>query len=386
MKPIPPYNHEACDNWERVVFCHFKRELRGRPRAFVLALRSAERNRYGGGFCKPIVGNHADLAVEFGVSKNTFGPTIDRLKNIVVEVQMGQAVIGGAGTQLRRLTLDEIRSGAPASVLRRHTPDVAEQVASVLRSRPFMWNGQPTTPTYDVKRTGRIYTKRPNVQNVTGRTAARLQALSIGLPAGHVAFEVDFCKAEPTVLRHILTAQGCKLPWPADPYQALATITGLTRDECKLMVMKVAYSPNTKAALMSIAPAAIDDSFFGPWAKAVDEYKRHLKATGKPLDKRDRRHVVTLGGTRIESLKGDNIHAGKLLAWQVQGTVGDILNRALVRVFTMEQANGFNVAFPVHDSVCCVGRGEAATGIAEVMEGEADKMGLKMQAEVKTEP
>lgn len=377
VKTRPPYDYASEARWEIWARKYFRGRLRKPCLAFLLlALRDGE--RIGAGFGRPVVANFWKLADWGLINKNSVGRHLREASGIAIELKKGQALIKGAATQIRRMSIEEMEKINMKTTLRDHTPQLAETVAARLRERGIPWGDETVRPQLAIAKTGRIYTSRPNIQG----DGQRLGKIAAGLPVGWCAIELDFRQAEPTVLRHILKQEALFTGvWPDDIYQSLATVCGKTRDEAKETFLSIMYSPNTKAALRNLG-TVLEDPFWGRLADAVERLKERLWSKSKPR-KGGRRFTTTLCGTRMEALKGESMHKGKLLSWVLQGTVADILNQATADLLAREAAGGWQVLCPVHDSVIVTAPNENTTEMEGILAAAAQKNGLQLQVRPK---
>lgn len=371
-----PYDEAAANRWEAYVRKHFPKLPHKASILALLGLRSLERAQAG--FCEPIVANYPDIADASYLSKDTVGSALAALDGACIDFQKGQPHVGGAASQIRRLTIAEIENPRlRQNRFRQHAPPTAETLAVRLRGRSILYEGVLVKPHFDPRKTGRIYTSAPNIQG----DARRLDKIASGLHIGEWVIEVDFKAAEPSVLRHVLHTRSLLMThkWPADPYQLLASLRGVPRDEAKQDFLRSFYTPNTQAAFVAMNVAA--HSFFGAFADAVGALKDELWRAGKPSPTHGvRRHVRTLAGTFIESLAGEKkMHRGKLLSWFIQGTVADILNAAVGELLDREQSDHWRVVCPVHDSVIVTSNRNCADEVGTIMQKHARHFGIDIQ-------
>ncbi|MCX6995898.1 MAG: DNA polymerase [Kiritimatiellaeota bacterium] len=379
MTTHQPYDCASAERWEIWARMNLKPYLRKKCLAFLLlALRAGERVQSG--FGQPVVANHRKLADWGLITKNSVKCLLHEADGIAIEVKTGQGVIGGAATQLRRLSIAEMESQSVNYQLREHTPDLAEAVAKRLRGRSIPWEGASVTPTLSIAKTGRIYTKRPNAQG----DAHRLGKIAAGLPPDWFAIEVDYRRAEPTVLQHMLKSENMfTAQWPEDIYQSLASVCGITRDLAKGLLLRIMYAPNTRAAMLNLG-TVLENPLWGKIANAVEQLKNRVWTKGKPR-KGGRRFVTTLGGTRIEALKGEHLHRGKTLSWAIQGTVAEALNAAMNTLLDLEASKEWRVLYPVHDSIILAAPTDCGAEVAGIMQESAAKTGARMEAQPSSE-
>lgn len=121
---------------------------------------------------------------------------------------------------------------------------------------------------------------------------------------------------------------------------------------------------------------------FERYAEVLDEYKAKLWEPGKPRG-RQRRFIDTLGGSRVYADRGERSHKGKVLNWHIQGTVADIINAASLEVIEKEQAEGWKLLFPVHDSIYVVGQNQQSE-LKQIIVKKAKGLGLDLSVDVET--
>jgi len=93
--------------------------------------------------------------------------------------------------------------------------------------------------------------------------------------------------------------------------------------------------------------------------------------------------VNTLSGRKIEADRGKAAHRGKILAWQIQGTVADILNAACLKIIELESSKHWKLCFPEHDAAYVIGTPEQAAEIGQIMETEAARLNQPLSVTVK---
>ncbi len=97
-----------------------------------------------------------------------------------------------------------------------------------------------------------------------------------------------------------------------------------------------------------------------------------------------RRFVSTLAGRKIDAQRGDAPHRGRILSWQIQGTVADILNAVCLKIVGLEAETRWRLLLPVHDAVYVAGIPEDADKIRKLMEAEAKALRLPLKVTVDT--
>ena len=370
-----PYNDGAANRWEDDVLKRFDGELRSADIHFLRGLRYMERRTSG--FALPIVKNVRQWEKGAAMTDKTLKNSIQHCAALrVIDHEPGQPLLRGAASQVRRRTLEEIRTGVSDISLKSHTSTTAREVAARLRGRRFTYDGREICPTVTASRTGRVILSKPCTQ--VHDSHRRTQSILSGMDSDLWLIEADFKQAEPTVAREILRrADLAPAKWPRDIYQNLASYLGQNRDDVKRLVMQFmnAHSSGARAKAWAIRPG----HFFHELAANLDAYKLDLWKRGKPRDGK-RRHVYTLGRTCIEALKGGHTHKGQLFQWQNQGTVADIMNPAILELLDGEQTHGWRFIFPVHDSVYMATRNPShEKDVADILRKHASSLGVRLR-------
>jgi hypothetical protein len=328
----------------------------------------------GLGLCKPMTVPYRDMAQEALISIGSVKSALDSLKGILCEVEIGDSIkSNGKATMIRRFTLKELMYGEPSFNLVDFRPHEAGKLAKLLQSRTFTYGNDMVSPYWNVLRTGRVQSKKPNTQG--DNSAVRERNLCAGLKNSEVLISADYKSAEPTIIQKAID-YSCS----EDLYNILARLSGIPRNEAKKKFNMLAYS-NSAVKVVNYWPENTHP-YFLPYAGTLDEYKEKLWKIGAPKNKQ-RRFVHTLGGTKITADKGTPLHRGQILNWHIQGTVADILNNVCLKIITQEQLKGWKFCFPVHDSVYVIGKPEHAEEIKILMEGEAKMLNLDLGVETK---
>ncbi len=367
------YDHDKAENLENYVRMKYGNQLsNGAMRFYLLALPHLEKKRCG--LCAPITADYRQLARAGMTTPRYLSKTLDELSGVLCEVKKGQPINGGGiATMIRRYSLRELQSTELKRKLVITTPDHANRLAAVLNERSFMYGGEKCSPHWKINKTGRIQSEKPNVQGDS--EATRIDSLKAGLRNGETLFSIDFKQAEPTTIQRLI---GHTFPEP--PYEALAAIDGTTRDMAKGKVNMLAYANSARSIVKHWQPDA--QTVFMPYAVALDNYKEKLWDTGKPREKK-RRFVHTVGGTRIEATRGDEVHRGTVLNWHVQGTIADIVNGACLEVIDRESSEGWRLCFPVHDSMYVIGQPHHRGELEGVMKNHAKRLNLELTVKTK---
>lgn len=370
------FDFDGATKLENYVRRRYRNQLNNGALSFYLcAFPHLERK--GLGLCQPITANYRQLAESGFRSHSRLREVLRALDGVLCEVSFGTPIKGDKeATRLRRYSLHELMNGEPRCKLVDYTPADARRLAEILSNRTFTYGDSPTCrPHWNVSKTGRVTSSRPNVQgDGEDRRAARLCA---GLLPGQVLIHADYKAAEPTIIE-ALTGYS----FGEDPYQAAADLLGIDREGAKPKVNGLAYQRDSRAALGFWQCPPAEENFL-PYVEALTEYKEQLYRNGKPRN-RKRRYVNTLSGRRIEADRGKSSHRGQILSWQVQGTVADILNAACLKIIDMETTKGWRLCFPEHDSVYVIGKEEHAKEIQRIMEDEAARLEQPLSAKIET--
>jgi hypothetical protein len=367
------YDYRGAEKLAQYVVTKYRNQLsNGAMQFYLLALPTLEKKRCG--LCGPITASYRELAAAGFRTAPKLKPILQELAGILCEIEIGESLKGTKrATTIRRYSLRELQSKELQGRLVVTTPECANRLASKLNKRAFRYGSAECSPSWKVTITGRVQSYEPNVQG--HHKQKRLDNLRAGLTDDRILFAIDFKQAEPTVIQQLLD-----YTFPDAPYEALAAIQGISRNDAKKKVNMLAYANSAMKILRHWHPDA--QEFFGEYAQKVDEYKEKLWRAGKPRGKR-RRFVHTVGGTRIEAGRGDEVHRGTVLNWQIQGTIADIVNAACLEVLKREASEGWTLVFPVHDSVYVIGRPEHRSVLEGIMQRHADRLNLRL--DVKTQ-
>ena len=330
------------------------------------------------GLVSPITANHDDIALISFLSKPTVSKNLRVLKEAgLIEIIPGQSGKGSKiATRIRRRDINELQ-GSYKQVLKDYTTVSARQIADLLNSRLFCLGNEIITPRYNPKRTGRIYATGNKIANRSSRFLK--DNLLQGMKSGEYLIYADYSQAEPTVIKHILKKQGFTEQC-AEPYNLLAQIMGIGRNDAKKKFNTLAYSKSATAIIKHWTIP--QNTFFHRYAQALDEYKAYLWNKGKPIKNGLRKHCRTLAGTLLEKNKAEKIHKGQLLSWQIQGTIADIMNNVVLKIINLENEKGWKIFFPVHDAVYVKAGYDCRKEIVAIMESEAIKLEMPLQIKV----
>lgn len=342
------YDHHQADQWEDHLLKSGYLEMSNSTRHFLFALRFLERNQ-GIQVFDPIVSSHSNLAKHVGMSRNTLASVLKDSESLgLIEHEPGQSVIGGAATSIRRCTLQEIETGVLNRHLKRYTPNAAKQVKDALKGRNLSYGGTIYTPTLNIAKTGRIYISNAG-QVQQDSSDIRVRKAIEGLEYGEQLIHVDIKQAEPTIVLEELRRRKLEPKGgPADIYQLMASILGISRSKAKGDFLRMIYSPNTIATMREMQIPK--GNYIWELGEAIERLKSILWEQGKPRRK-VRRHVHTLGRTMIESLKGESPHKGSLLSWKAQGSIADIVNASILQILAKEAVRGWRFLFQVYDEI-----------------------------------
>lgn len=373
---LRPYDFEQAAKLEAYVRKRYRNQLNNGALSFYLcAFQPLE--RAGLGLCQPITATYPELAAAGFRSPSRIREVLDSLHGVLCEVLPGKPIKNGKeATRLRRYSLQELMNGEPKCKLINCTPAEAKALADILNSRTFVYdNAAACRPFWNVLKTGRVQSSRPNVQG--DPETKRIENLCAGLQPGQVLIYADYKSAEPTIIQNVIGYR-----FDSDPYQLAADLLGIDRDSAKEKVNQLAYFPDSKAAL-SFWQCPPAEKEFMPYAEALTAYKEKIWSIGAPHGKR-RRFVNTLSGRKIEADRDARVHRGQVLSWQIQGTVADILTAACLKIIELEASKHWKLCFPVHDAIYAIGTPEQALEIGQIMEAEASRLKLPLQVKVQT--
>jgi len=373
-----PYNFEQAAKLENYVRKRYRNQLSNGALSFYLcAFQTLERS--GLGLCEPITATYPDLAATGFKNTSRLKPVLDSLKGVLCEVETGTPIKGADGkkaTRIRRYTLNELMNDKPRLKLIDYAPADARELETILYSRTFVYGKETTCrPLWNVLKTGRIQSAKPNVQGDPEKK--RIENLCAGLQPGQVLIYADYKAAEPSIIQKAIGYS-----FDSNPYETAADLLGIDRSKAKIKLNALAYTADSKTAL-SFWQCPPAEKEFMPYAEALTDYKEKLWITGTPRNKK-RRFVNTLSGRKIEADRGSFPHHGKILAWQIQGTVADILNAACLKIIELESSRGWKLCFPEHDAVYVIGTPEQAEEIKDILEAEAARLNQSLSVKVET--
>lgn len=343
MKIQKNYNFEQAQKLENYVRMRYKNQLsNGALQFYLLALPYLEQKRCG--LYGPVTASYRQLAEAGFRSVPMIKTVLNELKNVLCEVEIGAPINGGKqATTIRRFSLKELQTTKLRRELIITSPDHANQLAKILNNQSFIYGDSSCKPFWNVSKTGRVLSSKPNVQGDPEKV--RVEKLRAGLEENEILFSIDFKQAEPAIIRHLI-GQFFSEP----PYERLQAVTGMDRQEAKRKVNILSYCKSA-VSIVEHWDTIARCEFIG-YAKALDKHKEKLWQSGAPRGKKPR-HVFTLGGSRIQADRGNPPHKGSILNWCVQGTVADIVNPACLDIANRDD---WKLIFPVHDSVFVIGR------------------------------
>ena len=304
-----------------------------------------------------ISASHDDIAYSSGLSKRSIGATLDRLKELkIIEYQKGTY---SKNSKIRRIMLNK---NLKDEILEVNSPKHAMDFVSIMNNREFYYDGKKVTPKWNPKKTGRIYSSKPNVQGQSHKL--RAEKIKGGIPKKWKLFHVDIKQAEPTVILHKLNKDNIfSYKFDGSIYSHLANEHNKNASECdiwdrsnaKNQLSKVTYS--NKYNCFDIVDkywGLQNDSIFIKYAKSLDILKNDLFNKGKPNKERGiRRNVKTIGGSTVcaNSKEKKQVRRGTVLNWYSQGSVAEIANHVSMKLIDVESSSkDFKFLYQVHDS------------------------------------
>jgi hypothetical protein len=340
------------------------------------------------GLCKPVTANYLEIEKYSWRNHNCIKDRLIELRDAgLITLKIGRAGKGSSeATEIRRLSLEELKGNKPVDLIKDYTPETAKRVLSRLKSRSFVYGqNRSCKPVWVPSITNRICSKGTNVQKDSEELRAR--SLRAGLNPGEVLIYADIALAEPSILRRTLADKGL-IPsnWPTDPYQVLSKLLGITREKAKEKLNTLAYA---KSATLIIKHWQVRArNFVRSYAEGLDEFKEVLFQQGKPKEGL-RRHVVTRAGTVIqkEPRPVKPYHRGTALSHYAQGTVADILNSATDQILAEEDSTEAQLLFPIHDGLYLIQGKDDPTGYAasRIIQ-TAESLGFDLEVKTETWP
>jgi len=105
--------------------------------------------------------------------------------------------------------------------------------------------------------------------------------------------------------------------------------------------------PKKNGAINQKCYSSRADPFSDPFPEyfsKVDELRAKLRTDNK-------RYVITKTGTRIDCPTGRKLHKGVLLSYLAQGTIADFINKAALKIISLEKIKGWRLVAPCHDGL-----------------------------------
>ncbi len=368
------YNYLTNKKLSNYVRLKYQNQLsNGALQLYLLGMPYLEQKKSG--FCHQFTANYDEIAKAACKDYSGLKRPLLELKGVLCKIQLGKPIKNGKkSTVIRRYTLSELKEEKRKSKIVDKDPVHAKELSAILESRPFVYGDNPECkPYWNIGKTGRVLSCRPNVQGNSKED--RVNKLRYGLQSGQVLFDFDIKQAEPSIIQHVL-----KYKFNSDPYDLLANINGMDRQEAKSKINMLAYAKSAIKIVQHWPEKA--QELFGPYAEALDKYKAKLWESGRPKG-RQRRFIDTLGGSRVYADRGQRNHRGKILNWHIQGTVADIINTASIEIIQREQTEGWKLLFPVHDSIYVVGKIQQSDELKQVIVRKAKSLKLDLSVDVK---
>ena len=312
------------------------------------------------GLCCPVIADYRAIARVSHVSKNAVrGGLLCLKENGLVKGEIGSPVKDDKkATILTRVCVDD---------LKRNSPDkdgIAQRLADVLNTRPFLFDGNMIQPLWSVGITGRVCSSKPNIQGE--KEPVRVEGLCAGLPAGYALFHSDIKSADPTVIKHVLN-----MPQDADLYTCYMHAAECDRKAAKIKVNMLAYVRDSQAVFQYWPEAARNDPVLSEYVMKLQEYKTNLFCQAQKT-----RSVTTLSGRLIAAEKGMRLHAGKVFNWRIQGSVADIVNAAALELIDRPEVK---TVVPLHDALYVVRTGGEEGAVETALLTQAQKLGIQIQ-------
>lgn len=370
-RKLKEYDHSANKKLGDYVRMKYRDQLsNGALQLHLFAMPYFEEKQLG--FCQPFTASYDKIG--WVACKNNSGlkRLLSALNGVLCDVQFGKSIKGGAeATVIRRYSLAELKAAKKSKLIDK-SPDHAKRLSEAL-ARPFTYGDTKCTPFWNIAKTGRVLSRKPNVQGDSKKL--RVKKLCQGLAEGQVLLDLDIKQAEPSVIQHVL-----KYRFDSDPYGLLANTMEIDRQDAKPKLNILAYAVARAVKIIKYWPPEAQE-LFRDYAEALDEYKEKLWEIGRPKSKQ-RRFADTLGGSRIYADRGTRIHRGKVMNWHIQGTVADIINTASLEIIQRESTEGWKLCFPVHDSMYVVCKNKQQPVLKEIIIRIAKDLGLDLSVDI----
>jgi hypothetical protein len=274
------------------------------------------------GFGKQVCCGLREIAALAHMSVRTVKPALMELNRVgLLRVELGQKSKRGEATKLQRVPISEVKAQTLVG------ESIHSQLGRALTQKGVWLNGARVFPTWEVRKTNRLYSSKPNVQGLKKKT--RMEQLIKGAPEGSVLVSCDFKAADPTVIKALL-----KFPPTFDPYATVMRLTGWDKATAKIETNKLAYCADTAYTLTTWPANAQHDSELREYGKRLVRCKKLLSEHAQK-----ERIVKTLTGNVIKLPKRTRPHGGKLLNWVVQGTVADVTTMAGLELVKREDVS-----------------------------------------------
>ena len=371
-----PYDYPNCVKLHDFVRSMGYRKTLNNTALHIYFAGMPELERMKTGLCQPTSATYKDIAEYSNISIPGIKDALIQLNGSLCEIDIGQSLKAEKlATRFRRYTIQDLKNGKSYQKLKNERPQPALDLQKILTDRPFIYGNTSIKPSWSVGQTGRLYSRSPQVQGDSKNT--RQQNICRGLLQGEVLFDLDYKRAEPTVVQHATS-----FSFASDPYDLLSDIRHITRDEAKTELNKLNYSPIDPVKIIE-QWSPVDQAKFMPYAEAIHQLREKLWTDGAPQGKGKLHFVKTLCGSIIEAERGKPPHRGQILSWYAQGTIADILNSVCLEVIKAEPHKGWRFVFPMHDAAYIIGKPEHESELKEIFLKMPQKFGINLEVDVK---
>lgn len=368
-----PYSYDEADKLHNFVrkMSYFKKLNNTALHIYFQGMYELEKKTTG--LCQPTTASYREIAKYSNVSFQSIKKALDVLNGKLCDIDIGQPRKSEKiATRFRRYTIKELQDGNIYQKLKNERPLPALKLQEIMRTRELIYNGEIVKPLWSIAKTGRLYTSNPNVQNIP--KGKRYACLAQGLKDGEVVFNIDYRKAEPSVLKHTM-----KFESESDQYDTLNDILGITRNEAKIKLNSLHYISIDPIKIVETWPSNAQHLFM-PYAEALHNFREKLWIESKPEGK-GQRAIKTLCGSIIIADRGNAPHKGKLVNWYAQGSVSDLLNQVCIDIIEEESSEGWRFLYPLHDAALVIGKPEQSNKLKEIFERIPQRYGLNMQVD-----